>query len=146
MRALIDLGNEVNAIYPAYATKLGFRIRKMDVSIQKIDVSHLDTFGIVIADCLIKNKLGRVRFLQEIFLLANNSLEVVLGMSFLTPCKADIWFAEQELVSKIYTATKALSTTRRLKIINKRRYETHNAELLAIVKVFKNWRYYLQNC
>ena len=26
------------------------------------------------------------------------------------------------------------------------RYETHNVKLLAIVKVFKNWRYYLQDC
>ena len=25
-------------------------------------------------------------------------------------------------------------------------YKTHNAELLAIVKVFKNWRHYLEGC
>ena len=25
-------------------------------------------------------------------------------------------------------------------------YETHNAELLAIVKAFKHWRYYLEGC
>ncbi len=25
-------------------------------------------------------------------------------------------------------------------------YETHNNELLAIVKAFKTWRYYLENC
>ena len=28
----------------------------------------------------------------------------------------------------------------------KMRYKTHNAELLAIVKAFKNWRYYLKSC
>ena len=26
------------------------------------------------------------------------------------------------------------------------RYETHNAELLAIVEAFKNWRHYLEGC
>ena len=62
MRALIDLGSEVNAIHLAYAIKLGLRARKIDVSIQKIDGYHLDTFGMVIADCSVKDKLGRVRF------------------------------------------------------------------------------------
>ena len=25
-------------------------------------------------------------------------------------------------------------------------YETHDAELLAIIEVFKNWRHYLESC
>ena len=60
MRALIDSCSKVNAIYPAYAIKLGLHTRKIDVGAQKIDGSHLDTFRIVIADCSVKNKLGRV--------------------------------------------------------------------------------------
>ena len=43
-------------------------------------------------------------------------------MSFLTLSKANIWFAEQELVRKSYTAAKALSTTRRVEIIDKREF------------------------
>ena len=62
MRALINSASEVNAMHPAYATKLGFCAKKINVSGQKIDESYLDTFGIVIADCSIKDKLGRVRF------------------------------------------------------------------------------------
>ena len=31
VRALIDSGNEVNTMHPAYATKLGLRARKIDV-------------------------------------------------------------------------------------------------------------------
>ena len=62
MRALIDSGSEVNIMHPAYATKLGLRARKIDVSAQKIDGSYLDTFRMVIADCSVKDKLGRVRF------------------------------------------------------------------------------------
>ena len=62
MRALIDLGSEVNTMHPAYATKLGLHTRKIDFGTQKIDGSHLDTFGKVIVDCSVKNKLVRVQF------------------------------------------------------------------------------------
>ena len=62
IRALIDPGSEVNAMHPAYAIKLGLYARKIDVGVQKIDGSHLDTFGIVIADCSVKDKLKRVWF------------------------------------------------------------------------------------
>ena len=85
-------------MHPVYATKLGLRTRKIDVGIQKIDGSHLDTFGMVIADCSVKDKLGRVRFFWETYLLANIGLEVVLGMLFFTLSKVDVRFAEQELV------------------------------------------------
>ena len=34
----------------------------------------------------------------------------------------------------------------RKRIPAKIRYETHDAELLAIVKAFKNWRHYLEGC
>ena len=122
VRALIDLGSEVNAIHPAYATKLGLRARKIDVGAQKIDRSYLDTFGMVIADCSVKNKLGRVRFFQETFLLANIGLKVVLGILFLTLSKADIRVAEQELVWRTYMATEVLPTTKRVEIIDQREF------------------------
>ena len=122
VRALIDSSSEVNAMHSAYTTKLGLRARKIDVGAQKIDGSHLDTFGIVIADCSVKNKLERVRFFQKIFLLANIGLEVVLGMPFLTLSKADVRFVERELVWRTYTAAEALPTTRRVEIINKREF------------------------
>ena len=31
-------------------------------------------------------------------------------------------------------------------ILAKRRYKTHDAELLAIIEAFKNWRHYLESC
>ena len=122
VRALIDLGSEVNAMHPAYATKLSLHTRKIDIGVQKINGSHLDTFGIVIAECSVKDKLGRVQFFQETFLLANISLEVILRMLFLTLSKADIRFAERELVWRTYTAAEALPTTRRVEIIDKREF------------------------
>ena len=58
------------------------------------------------------------------FLLANIDLEIVLEMLFIILSKADIRFAERELVWRTYTATKALSTTRRVEIIDKRVFTT----------------------
>ena len=122
MRSLIDLGSKINAMHPAYATKLSLRARKIDVGAEKIDRSYLDTFEMVIADCSGKNKLGRVRFFQKTFLLANIDLEVVLRMLFLTLSKANIRFAEQKLVWRTYMVAKALLTTRRVEIIDKKEF------------------------
>ena len=122
VRALIDLGSKVNAMHPAYATKLGLHARKINVGAQKINGSHLDTFKMVIADYSFKNKLKRVRFFQETFLLATISLEVVLEMSFLIFSKANIWFAEQELVWRIYTAAEALPMIKKVEIIDKKEF------------------------
>ena len=97
VRALIDSGSEVNAMTPAYASKLGLRVRHTDVGAQKIDGSTLQTFGMVLANFQVEDKLGRTRFFQETFLLANISAEVVLGMPFLTLSNADVQFKEKEL-------------------------------------------------
>ena len=97
-RALIDSGSKIKAMHPAYATKLGLCIRKIDVGAQKIESSHLDTFEMVIADCSVKKKLRRVRFFWKTFILGNIGLEMVLEMLFLIFSKANIQFIEHELV------------------------------------------------
>ena len=53
----------------------------------------LDTFGIIVSAFSVTKKANRVRFFEETFLVANVSLEEVLGMSFLTLSGADIDFA-----------------------------------------------------
>ena len=75
---------------PAYAAKLGFQVRKTNIEAQKIDGSTLETFGMVLADFQVEDKLGRARFFQETFLLADISAEVVLSMPFLTFSNADV--------------------------------------------------------
>ena len=67
IRALIDLGGEINAMILAYASKLGFKVYHIKVRAQKIDGSILKTFGIVLANFLVEDKLGRARFFQETF-------------------------------------------------------------------------------
>ena len=98
IQALIDSGSEVNAMTPAYASKLGLKVHTTDVGAQKIDGSTLETFGMVLASFQVEDKLGRTRYFQETFLLADISVEVVLGMPFLTLSNADIQFAEKELI------------------------------------------------
>ena len=82
---------------PAYVAHLGLKVRMINVSAQKIDGSSLATYGMVIAAFQVVDKLGCSWFFQETFLLANISMEVVLGMPFLSLSNADIQFAEKEL-------------------------------------------------
>ena len=46
---LIDSDSEVNAIKPAYTSKLGFRVYSIDIGAQKIDSTTLEIFGMVMA-------------------------------------------------------------------------------------------------
>ena len=107
---------------PAYASKLGLRVRHTDVRAQKIDSSTLQTFGMVLANFQVEDKLGKTRFFQETFLLANISAEVVLGMPFLTLSNADVQFVEKELTWRSYTTAEALPTTKRVELINKKEF------------------------
>ena len=90
IRALVDSGSEVNTMTPAYAAKLDLQVQKTNIRAQKIDGSTLETFGMVLADFQVENKLGKARFFQETFLLADISTEVVLGMPFLTLSNANV--------------------------------------------------------
>ena len=90
VRALIDSGGEVNAMSPAYTSKLGLKVHHTNIGAQKIDGSTLETFGMVLASFQVEDKLERAWFFQETFLLADISAEVVLGMPFLTFSNADV--------------------------------------------------------
>ena len=122
VRALIDSSSEVNAISPAYILKLGLKVHHTNVRAQKIDSSSLETFGMVLASFQVENKLGRIWFFQETFLLADISAEVVLGMPFLTLSNADVQFVEKELTWRSYTTAEALPTTKRVELINKKEF------------------------
>ena len=122
VQALIDSGSEVNAMSPAYASKLGLKVHHTDVGAQKIDGSTLETFGMVLASFQVEDKLGRIRFFQETFLLADISAEVVLSMPFLTLSNADVQFVEKELTWGSYTTAEALPTTKRVEIIYKKEF------------------------
>ena len=95
--ALLNLGSEVNAIYPTLARELGLPIKSTDVRAQKIDNIILNTFEMVVTAFSVADKANRVRFFEETFLVANISLEVVFGIPFLTLNGANVDFLGREL-------------------------------------------------
>ena len=120
--ALLDLGSEVNAVYPAFAKELGLPIRPTDMGAQKIDGTTLETYGMVVAAFSVEDKANRVRFFEETFLVANVSPEVVLGMPFLTLSGADVDFLGRELRWRTYSTEEALPTTRRVELVGKKKF------------------------
>ena len=122
VQALIDSGSEVNAMTPAYASRLCLQVHRTDIGAQKIDGSTLKIFGMVLASFQVEDKPGRARFFQETFLLADISMELVLGMPFLTFNNADVQFVEKELTWTSYTTTEALPTTKQIELINKKEF------------------------
>ena len=97
IKALLDSNSKINAMNPDFVWKLGFKIWKTNVGAQKIDGSILEIFGIVIADLQIEDKVGRPRFFQETFLVANIKFEIILGMFFLKFSNVDVLFGERTL-------------------------------------------------
>ena len=55
---LLDSGNEVNAITPAYAAYLDLKVKMTDVCAQKINRSSLATYGLVVAAFQVADKLS----------------------------------------------------------------------------------------
>ena len=97
VQALIDSNSEVNAMTPAYTSRLGLRVYRTNIGAQKIDGTTLETFGMVLASFQMEDKLGKIWFFQETFLLADINMEVILGMPFLTFSNADVQFVEKKL-------------------------------------------------
>ena len=111
VKALLNSGSKVNVMNPDFAQKLGLKIRKTNIGVQKIDGSALETFGMVIANFQVEDKASRPRFFQETFLVTNTKFEVILGMSFLKISNADVSFGKRTLTWKTYITNKTLSTT-----------------------------------
>ena len=104
-----------------YAAHLGLKVRVTNVGAQKIDGSSLATYGMVIAAFQVVNKLGCSRFFKETFLLADISIEVFLGMPFLTFSNVNVQFAEKKLTWRTYITEEALSTIRQIQIIDEKK-------------------------
>ena len=97
VKALLNSGNKVNAMSPAYVKRLSLKTEKTNVGVKKIDGSALETFEMVIAHTQIEDKGGRFRFFQETFLMANTKFEVVLEIIFLKISNANVPFSEKTL-------------------------------------------------
>lgn len=69
---------------PNFAKKPSIYIWQTKISAQKIIKLSLKTFGIVITSFLINDKAKRSQYFEKTLLLANISIDVVLGILFLT--------------------------------------------------------------
>ena len=122
MSALLDLDSEVNAMHPAFVERLGLLVRTTNVGAQKIDGTTLETYGMVVAAFSVTNQANKVRFFEEIFLVANVSPDVVLGIPFLILSGADVKFLKRELWWRSYTIKEVLPTTKRVKLVEKKEF------------------------
>lgn len=73
--------------------RLGFYIQKTNTDTQKIDSSYLEIFNIVIVMFQVEDQIEKFQCLGDIFLLTDISINVTLGMPFLTPSNMEINFA-----------------------------------------------------
>ncbi len=121
-KALQDLRSKINAMSQAFAHRLGLKIWKTNIRAQKIDGTTLETYEIVVSTFSMSDKENRERFFKESFLLADVKLDVVLGMPFLTMTNADVDFQARDLQWKFYITRDILSTTRRVKLIRKKKF------------------------
>lgn len=99
--------------------KLGFITRKTNVKAHKIDSLLLETHEMISAVFLLQDNLRRVWVFEETFLLADISMKVVVGMSFLALSNADIRFGTQSLIQRSYTTIELLLITNKIELINK---------------------------
>lgn len=76
----------------------------------------------VITSFQIKDKSKKIRYFQEILLIADNRMDIVFEMPFLTFNNIDIRFAEGDFTWRIYMAKKALPSIKRVQIINLKKF------------------------
>ena len=76
---------------------LVLKIWKTNIKAQKIYGSALETFGIVIAEFQMENKVGRPRFFQKNFFMADTKCKVIIKMFFLKISNANMLFGKKTL-------------------------------------------------
>ncbi len=76
----------------------------------------------VLAGFVVQNKLRKIWFCDETFLLADTNMEVVLEMPFLILSNANMQFVEKELEWKSYITARVLYTTKRVDLIDKKEF------------------------
>ena len=62
--------------------------------------------------------MSKIRHFEETFLLADTSIEVVLGMPFLALSNADIQLDTESFIWRSYSTAEVLPTARRVELID----------------------------
>lgn len=93
-KALINSSSKVNVMTAIFSAKLELRSRLTNVGVQKIDGLLLETYNTTLAMFLIHYSLERIGFFEETFMMADISIELILGMFFLSLSNVNVEFAE----------------------------------------------------
>lgn len=108
---------------PTFTTKLELKSRLTNVIAQKIDGLTLKIYDMVSTIFWLQDNLEKIWFFKKIFLFANTSIEMILGMPFLFLSNADVKFVElRKLTWRSYDTAEALPTTSQVKLINKKKF------------------------
>ena len=107
---------------PGFAAKIGLTLRSTNVGAEKNDGSPLKSYDMVSAELLLQDSLGRVRFFEKTFLLADTNMVVVLGMPFLSLSNVDFKFGAKEFNWRSYTTAETLPIARRVELIDKHEF------------------------
>lgn len=65
IQALINSGNKVNAMTPAYTANLELKICLNNIGAHKIDSSIIETFKMILASFYVKDKLNKAEFFKK---------------------------------------------------------------------------------
>lgn len=84
-------------IQPSFARQLGLCICNINVSVNKIDNSKLETYGMIIALFQVYDEDKKFCFFKEILRIANISIDVAFAMLFLNLSNVEINFNNQKL-------------------------------------------------
>ena len=84
----------------------------------------LNIFRMVVVAFSMTDKANQVKFFEEIFLVANLSPEMVLGMLFFTLSGTNVDFLGWKLRYRTYTIKEAVPTTKRVELVGKKDFAT----------------------
>ena len=84
-------------MYLAFIERLGLMMQTTNIGAQKIDGTTLETYGMVVAAFSVTDQANKIKFFKKTFLIANVSLDVVLGMLFLILSGKDVEFPKRKL-------------------------------------------------
>lgn len=79
-------------------------------------------YGISSVGFCLHDRLQRVQFFEETFLLTKISMEAVVGISFFALCNANVKFYTRKVTCRKYTVVKAMPITRQVKLIYKHKF------------------------
>lgn len=93
VESFIDSANKINAMMLEFAAKLAFIHRTTNIGAQNIDGSIVEIYNIVLARFQHQDSFKKIRFFEKTFLLANISMEIVLGKFFSSFYNANFQFS-----------------------------------------------------